>query len=72
MSRVVFVAGGTGYIGGQLIPLGQLPAQLAYLAPGTPVIVHCASGVRSQKAALLLLANGFTEVYSLRNGLADY
>lgn len=59
-------------IGGQLVPLGQLSAQLAELAPGTPVVVHCASGVRSQKAAQLLLARGFAEVYSLRNGLADY
>ena len=59
-------------IGGQLLPLGQLAAHLAELAPDVPVVVHCASGVRSQKAALLLLAQGFGEVYSLRNGLADY
>ena len=59
-------------IGGQLVPLGQLAAQVASLPPGVPVVVHCASGVRSQQAALLLLASGFTEVYSLRNGLADY
>ena len=59
-------------IGGQPIPLAQLPGQLAHLRPGVPVVVHCASGVRSQKAAQLLLARGFPEVYSLRNGLADY
>ena len=59
-------------IGGQLLPLGQLVARLAELQPGRPVVVHCASGVRSQQAARLLLANGFAEVYSLRNGLADY
>ncbi|GAB3292528.1 molybdopterin-synthase adenylyltransferase MoeB [Hymenobacter humi] len=59
-------------IGGQLIPLGQLAGQLAGLEPAVPVVVHCASGVRSQKAAQLLLAEGFVEVYSLRNGLADY
>jgi len=59
-------------IGGRLIPLGQLAGQLAELQPSVPVVVHCASGVRSQKAALLLLAHGFTEVYSLRAGLADY
>ncbi|WP_210513787.1 molybdopterin-synthase adenylyltransferase MoeB [Hymenobacter terricola] len=59
-------------IGGLLLPLGQLPASLARLRPDVPVVVHCASGVRSQKAALLLLANDFAEVYSLRNGLADY
>jgi len=59
-------------IGGQLIPLGQLASQLAGLAPEVPVVVHCASGVRSRKAAQQLLASGFVEVYSLRNGLADY
>ncbi|GAB3582644.1 molybdopterin-synthase adenylyltransferase MoeB [Hymenobacter daeguensis] len=59
-------------IGGQLIPLGQLAARLAEVAPEVPVVVHCASGVRSQQAARLLLANGFAEVYSLRSGLADY
>ena len=59
-------------IGGRLIPLGQLAGQLADLQVAVPVVVHCASGVRSQKAALLLLAHGFEEVYSLRDGLADY
>jgi adenylyltransferase/sulfurtransferase len=59
-------------IGGQLIPLGQLAAQLADLSREVPVVVHCASGVRSQKAAQILLANGFPNVHSLRNGLADY
>ncbi len=59
-------------IGGRLIPLGQLVHQLTDLQPSVPVVVHCASGVRSQKAALLLLAHGFEEVYSLRDGLADY
>ncbi|MDQ2769627.1 MAG: molybdopterin-synthase adenylyltransferase MoeB [Bacteroidota bacterium] len=59
-------------IGGQLLPLGQLAQRLAEIPSGVPVVVHCASGVRSQKAARLLLQNGFVEVYSLRNGLTDY
>jgi adenylyltransferase/sulfurtransferase len=60
------------HIGGQLVPLGQLADRLAELTAEAPVVVHCASGVRSQKAAQLLLARGFREVYSLRDGLADY
>ena len=60
------------HIGGQLIPLAQLAGKLPELAPDVPVVVHCASGVRSQKAAQLLLARGFAQVFSLRNGLADY
>jgi rhodanese-related sulfurtransferase len=59
-------------IGGQLMPLGQLADGLLALAVDVPVVVHCASGVRSQRAAQLLQAHGFREVYSLRNGLADY
>jgi adenylyltransferase/sulfurtransferase len=59
-------------IGGQLMPLAQLGKRLPEISPDVPVVVHCASGVRSQKAAQQLLAQGFREVYSLRNGLADY
>jgi adenylyltransferase/sulfurtransferase len=59
-------------IGGQLLPLGQLAEHVSAIRPDVPVVVHCASGVRSQQAAQLLLAHGFVEIYSLRNGLADY
>ncbi|GAA3920121.1 molybdopterin-synthase adenylyltransferase MoeB [Hymenobacter algoricola] len=59
-------------IGGRLIPLGQLAASLAELPPGVPIVVHCASGIRSKKAARLLLDHGFGPVYSLQNGLADF
>ncbi|MBD2770387.1 molybdopterin-synthase adenylyltransferase MoeB [Hymenobacter sp. BT664] len=60
------------HIGGWLLPLGQLAGRLTELSTEVPVVVHCASGVRSQQAAQLLLSRGFREVYSLRNGLADY
>ncbi|AMJ67925.1 molybdopterin-synthase adenylyltransferase MoeB [Hymenobacter sp. PAMC 26628] len=59
------------HIGGRLVPLGQLAGALAELPADVPTVVHCASGVRSQRAARLLLEQGFREVYSLRNGLAD-
>ncbi len=35
------------------------------LDPDKPVILYCASGARSNMAAQMLLANGFTEVYNL-------
>ncbi|MBF9239106.1 molybdopterin-synthase adenylyltransferase MoeB [Hymenobacter sp. BT683] len=60
------------HIGGRLIPLGELPDNLAKIRVDVPVVVHCASGRRSQQAAALLLAHGCVTVYSLRNGLADY
>ena len=37
-----------------------------------PVILYCQSGVRSQKAAALLIGHGFNEVYSLRSGFAGW
>jgi len=59
------------HIGGRLVPLGLLAGALATLPIDVPTVVHCASGVRSQRAARLLLEYGFREVYSLRNGLSD-
>jgi molybdopterin/thiamine biosynthesis adenylyltransferase/rhodanese-related sulfurtransferase len=59
-------------IGGQPIPLKQLGERLGELAADVPVVVHCAGGTRSQRAAQQLFADGFREVYSLKNGLADY
>ena len=60
------------HIGGRPIPLAELAGALAALPADVPTVVHCASGVRSQRAAQQLLAHGFREVYSLRGGLADY
>ena len=59
-------------IGGRLIPLSQLAAALPTLPRDQPIIVHCASGRRSQQAVRLLQAHGFAQVASLRNGLADF
>ncbi|MFD1467642.1 molybdopterin-synthase adenylyltransferase MoeB [Hymenobacter caeli] len=60
------------HLGGRLVPLGQLAGALADLPADVPTVVHCASGARSQRAAQLLLAHGFREVYSLRGGLAGF
>jgi molybdopterin/thiamine biosynthesis adenylyltransferase/rhodanese-related sulfurtransferase len=59
-------------IGGRLIPLGQLAAAVPTLTRDRPIVVHCASGRRSQQAVRLLQAQGFEQVASLRNGLADF
>jgi sulfur-carrier protein adenylyltransferase/sulfurtransferase len=55
--------------GATLIPLGELDWRLYELDRGKPIIVYCASGVRSRAAASLLLRAGFAEVYSLEGGL---
>jgi UPF0176 protein len=37
-----------------------------------PVITFCTGGIRCEKAALLLLQNGFKEVYQLQGGILNY
>lgn len=55
--------------GACLIPLGELPSQLADLPRDREIIVHCKSGARSAKAVKLLLENGFTRVSNVRGGI---
>ena len=57
--------------GSQLIPLNELPARAAEVAPpaGVPVVVSCHHGIRSQPAAALLQRRGLHEVYSLAGGI---
>ncbi|XXF78369.1 rhodanese-like domain-containing protein [Myxococcaceae bacterium GXIMD 01537] len=48
------------------IPLQELPQRLAELGPpGTPVVVYCQAGGRSTRAADLLRASGYPEVFNL-------
>jgi len=56
-------------IGGINIPLGELDAAGEKLAGGKHIIVYCASGVRSGRAAALLSQKGIQPVSSLRNGI---
>ena len=37
-----------------------------------PIIIHCASGGRSQNAASKLLENGFVKVYDYSGGFSDW
>ena len=59
-------------IGGTLIPLASLAVNLHRIDRQKEVVVHCASGARSKKAAQLLREQGFTKVLNLRNGLLDF
>ncbi len=58
-------------LGAPLIPVGELPKRIAELAAhkNDEVIIHCRSGARSQKAALLLKEAGFTNVSNLAGGV---
>ncbi len=55
--------------GSKVIPLPELPARLGELDPGTPMVVHCKSGVRSAKAIALLQAAGFSRLKNLKGGI---
>ena len=61
--------------GGEHIPLGELARRLDEheldLEMGSPIIVYCASGVRSRSAVALLRQQGY-EAYDIAGGLKAY
>jgi adenylyltransferase/sulfurtransferase len=59
-------------LGAKLIPLGDLPARAGELDKDREIIVHCKSGVRSQKAAEFLAQNGFKKVWNLAGGITGW
>ena len=58
-------------LGAPLIPLGELEKRVGELAAqkDREVVVHCRSGARSQKAALILKNAGFKNVENLAGGV---
>jgi len=58
-------------LGAPLIPVGSLAGRLTELEGerGREIIVHCRSGARSQKAAMVLKNAGFTNVSNLTGGI---
>lgn len=55
--------------GAVLISLADLPAALGALDPGTPLLIVCRSGNRSQVAASFLSRNGFRRAANLTGGM---
>jgi rhodanese-related sulfurtransferase len=51
------------------IPLNDIPGRLKELDPGSEIIVMCKVGGRSQRAALFLVAQGFSRVSNLQGGI---
>ena len=51
------------------IPLAELAARVGDLPQGKPVLVCCASGARSSKAASVLRKAGRAQVFNLSGGL---
>jgi molybdopterin/thiamine biosynthesis adenylyltransferase/rhodanese-related sulfurtransferase len=58
-------------LGAPLIPVGELEKRVGELAAerNREIVVHCRSGARSQKAALILKNAGFTHVENLAGGI---
>lgn len=57
-------------IGGELMPLSKLEKYLPKISRDKTVVIHCQSGIRSQKAIKILQENfGFTNLVNLTGGI---
>jgi adenylyltransferase/sulfurtransferase len=56
-------------IGGKLIPLNEVPNRLDEIPREREIVVHCRSGVRSQKIAEFLKQAGYPRVVNLAGGI---
>ncbi len=61
-------------LGATLIPVGSLEQRIAEIPVGrdAEIVVHCRSGARSQKAALILKNAGYKNVENLAGGILDW
>jgi len=51
------------------VPMREIPARVAELERGVPLVVMCHSGGRSRRVAEFLVGNGFTNVFNLKGGI---
>ena len=58
--------------GSQLLPLSTWPASAAHLPKDAKYLVHCAAGMRSARAGLWMLQNGFTDVTNVAGGMKQW
>jgi len=54
-----------------LIPVSELDNRLGELPKDKPIITYCRIGIRSRKAANILVENGFTQIYDM-GGILDW
>ncbi|MCA9798431.1 MAG: rhodanese-like domain-containing protein [Cyanobacteria bacterium HKST-UBA06] len=54
------------------IPIHELPYAYRMVDPDRPAVVVCAHGARSLNAAYFLEAQGYTRLYNLEHGLAEW
>ncbi len=59
-----------GNLGGELIPMAEVPTSIGRIEKGKQVIIHCRSGGRSGNIVQWLEKNhGFTNLYNLKGGI---
>ena len=60
--------------GATLLPLGEVGERIREFAPdrATPLLLHCAAGGRSGRAAARLVAMGYTDVVNLNAPIGDW
>lgn len=64
---------GLGHIpGSTLLPMQEIPQQMAALNPDQKTVVICEHGVRSLNASHFLAHHGFTAIYNLTAGMAEW
>lgn len=62
-----------GHISGALLlPMNQVPGQLALLPRDRPLVVYCHAGVRSYSVAHYLREQGFEQAWSLIGGVGSW
>lgn len=55
---------------GELIPMGDVPANVDKISKDKPVVIHCRSGARSGRICAYLEENhGFNNLYNLKGGI---
>jgi adenylyltransferase/sulfurtransferase len=61
-------------LGAPLIPVGSLESRISEVPvpKDAEIVVHCRSGARSQKAAVILRNHGFTHVENLAGGILEW
>jgi rhodanese-related sulfurtransferase len=51
------------------MPMGEIPGRLGELPADRPIACLCHHGVRSQRVALFLAHNGYTDVVNIAGGI---
>ncbi|MDQ7989797.1 MAG: rhodanese-like domain-containing protein [Candidatus Dactylopiibacterium sp.] len=55
--------------GSEAVPMAEIPARAHLLDATRPVVCICHHGMRSQRVALFLAQQGFTQLYNLTGGI---